>query len=68
MKYQKHDSLYVIRFDLGEKIKETLTTFCQQEKIAAGFCYGLGAVSQAEIAHYPLSERKYNARDFVGIL
>lgn len=66
MEYQKYDNLYVIKLDLGEKIRETLTKFLEQEQIKAGFLYGLGAVSQARIAHYPLSEKRYNEQHFEG--
>ncbi len=66
MKFQKHDTLYVICLDLGEKIKQTLTSFCEREHIYGGFISGLGAVSEAEIAHYPLSEKRYNTQRFVG--
>ena len=66
MKYQKYDNLYLIRIDHGEKIRQTLLNFLEQEHILAGFLYGLGAVSQAEIAHYPLSEKKYNTQNLVG--
>ena len=66
MECQKHDNLYVIRLDLGEKIRETLNLFLEQEKIQAGFLYGLGAVCQAEIAHYPLSEKRYNKKNYEG--
>lgn len=66
MEYYKYDNLYVIKLDLGEKIRGTLTKFLEQEKIQAGFLYGLGAVSQAEIAHYPLSEKRYNNQNFEG--
>lgn len=66
MEYKKYDNIYVIRLDLGEKIRKTLTKFLEQEQIGGGFLYGLGAVSQARIAHYPLSEKKYNEENFKG--
>ena len=66
MKYQKFDDKYVLRLGLHEKVRETLTYFMEQEKIRAGFFYGLGALCQAEIAHYPLSEKRYNTENFVG--
>ena len=58
--------MYIICLDLGEKIRETLTSFLEQERVEAGFLYGLGAVRQAEIAHYSLSARKYNTKIFDG--
>ncbi len=66
MDYIQYNDQYVIRLDLGEKIRETLTTFLEQKNIQAGFLYGLGAVSEAKIAHYPLSEKKYNSKNYEG--
>jgi len=66
MEFFKHNNLYLVRLDHGEKIRTSLTKFLEQEKIFAGVFTGLGAVCQAEIAHYPLSEKKYNTKNFAG--
>jgi len=65
MQYQKinrHD--YLLRLERGEKIIETLKKFCQKEKIRGGVFYGLGAVDEAEVAHYDVKTKKYTSKKF----
>jgi len=55
---------YLIRIKRGEKIIESLNKFCQKKKIFTGFFYGIGAVDQAEIAHYDVGKKKYSSKKF----
>lgn len=49
----------MLRFDQGEEFIGALKEFCQQEKIRGGWFWGLGAISEAELAFYNLTEKKY---------
>ena len=65
MLYKKTSSnRYVLRIKRKEKIIEELKKFCLKEKIDGGFFYGLGAVEQAELAHYDVSTKKYTSKKF----
>ncbi|NMB56377.1 DNA-binding protein [Candidatus Beckwithbacteria bacterium] len=55
---------YLIRIQRGEKIIETLKTFCKEKKIEGGFFYGLGAVDWVELAHYDVVKQKYSSLSF----
>ncbi|MDH7475957.1 MAG: DNA-binding protein [Microgenomates group bacterium] len=55
---------YVIRIRRGNKIIKELKSFCLKEKVTGGFFYGLGAVDQAELAHYDVSTKKYSSKKF----
>jgi len=58
------DNLWVIRLKKGEKIIQSLSAFCQAKKINGGFFFGVGAVSQAELAHYDVFQKKYSSKKF----
>jgi hypothetical protein len=60
------DHYYLIRLEKGEEIIETLTNFCRQNKIFSGYIQGLGAVLDAELALYSLSQKKYFTKIFQG--
>ena len=65
MNYQKiNRQNYIIRLARGERIIASLKKFCQKEKIKGGFFYGLGAVDEAEVAHYDVSTKKYSSKKF----
>ena len=69
MNYQKiNRQNYIIRIARGEEIIASLKKFCQKEKIKGGFFYGLGAVDEAEIAHYDVSAKKYSSKKFNTVL
>lgn len=50
---------YILRFDLGEDVIDSLKNFCIEEKIGAGFFNGIGATSEIEIGFYDLKNKKY---------
>ena len=66
MKYQKMDSIYIIRLERGEKIIERLLEFCEKEKIKAGYFNGLGAVNEIELGHFDLTTKKYTLLNLSG--
>lgn len=66
MKFQKEDTVYIIRLEKGERIIEKLSGFCKSKKITAAYFNGLGAVSEAELGHFDLETKKYSTRMFQG--
>jgi len=50
---------YILRFDLGEDVIESLKNFCREEKIGSGFISGIGAVSEVLLGLYDLENKKY---------
>jgi hypothetical protein len=64
MKYKKSGNAYVILLEKGDRIIEALTSFCEKEKIKAGYVSGIGGVAKAEIAYYDIKDKKYHPRVF----
>ena len=65
MQYQKISSnQYLIKLNKNEKIIESLTKFIDENKIASGFFYGLGAAFRAEVAHFNVETKKYSNKIF----
>ena len=65
MQYQKiSENQFLIKLKKSDKIIESLTIFVNENKILSGFFYGLGAASQAEIAHYSVETKKYSSKIF----
>jgi len=62
MKFKKIKDVYFIRLDKGEKIIENLKNFCAENKIKCGYFFGIGALGEAELAHYIVENRKYTAK------
>lgn len=62
--YQKRDKNFLIRLNRGGEIIASLISFCQKEKIEAGFLVGIGAVDQATLAHYSVENKKYSEKEF----
>jgi len=64
----KSENKYVLRFDQGEELIESLKNFCLKNKIKSGFFLGLGAVKKAEVALYDLKNKKYISKKLEGPL
>lgn len=54
----------VLRLNRNEELIDTLKSFCQKEKISGGRFFGLGTASQAELAFYDLTKKKYYVKIF----
>jgi hypothetical protein len=61
MKYHKENQKYVIYIARSEDIIGRVSEFCQKEGIFNGFFYGVGAVDEAELAHYSVDNKKYSS-------
>lgn len=57
---------YILRLEHGENIHDTIHKFAEEQQIKAAVLSGLGASNYVEIAHYPLSQKKYNTKTFEG--
>ena len=62
MNFKKIKNTYIIRLDRGEKIIENLKNFCAKNKIKCGYFSGIGALGEAELAHYIVEDRKYTTK------
>lgn len=47
---------------MGEKIIENLKQFCAKNKIKCGYFSGIGALGEAELAHYIVENKKYTSK------
>ena len=55
---------WVVRIARGEKLVASLADFCVRKRIEGGFFFGVGAVDEAELAHYDVGKKKYSAKKF----
>src|SRR3989338_5691860 len=62
MRFKKIKGTCIIRLERGEKIIETLKNFCTKNKIKCGYFFGIGALGEAELAHYIVENRKYTSK------
>ena len=62
MKSKKIKDTYFIRLERGEKIIESLKAFCTKNKIKCGYFFGIGALHEAELAHYIVENKKYTTK------
>lgn len=62
MKSKNIKDTYFIRLDRGEKIIESLKKFCAENKIKCGYFLGIGALGEAELAHYIVENKKYTIK------
>ncbi len=64
MNFKKTKNIYVIRLERGEKIIEALKNFCLKNKIKCSYFFGIGALDEAELAHYIVGNKKYSSKVF----
>lgn len=59
MKHYIHDNAATLVFEKGEPFIATLTDFCKEQQITAGFFHGLGGALSAELGYYHLDRQEY---------
>ena len=64
MKFKNIKDTYFIRLERGERIIETLKSFCANNKIRCGYFFGIGALDDVELAHYIVENKKYTSKTF----
>lgn len=50
---------YVLRFDPGEEVLQTLSEFCEKENIKGGSFTAIGATKEVLLAYFNLESKKY---------
>jgi len=48
----------------GEKIIENIKKFCTANNIKLGYFFAIGALDEAELAHYTVDNKKYSSKNF----
>lgn len=51
---------YILRFDRGEEVMESLRKFCEDERIDAGFFSAIGAAEEVTISSYNPETKGYD--------
>ncbi len=59
---------WVLVFDRGEKVAETLKRFASEQALEGAWIRGLGAVEDAELGWFDRDEKTYRTRTFEGPL
>lgn len=59
MKWIEDGSRFVVRFDVAEKLPETLLDFSKRLGLVSGWLSGIGGVQNVVLAYYDLTIRKY---------
>ena len=62
MDFRQIKDTYFIRLERGEHIIRTLKDFCAKSKIKCGYFFGIGALDEAELAHYIVENKKYTSK------
>lgn len=65
--FQSGDN-HVLIFQKGERFIESLTGFCTENGIDAGFFHGLGGALSAEIGYYHLDDQEYEFTELGEVL
>lgn len=66
MEYSQFGSKYVVRFDKGEEVVATLTTFCKEQGIKLGSVSAIGAANDIKLGLFNTSEKNYHATTLTG--
>jgi predicted DNA-binding protein with PD1-like motif len=68
MKYARlSDTTYVLRLERGERIHETIQSFCSENQVANASITGIGSIEDPRLAHYTIATKKFTERPFKGI-
>jgi uncharacterized protein len=62
MKSKKINDTFIVRLDKGEKIIESINKFCYENNVKCGYFSGIGALDEAELAHYIVKNKKYTSQ------
>jgi uncharacterized protein len=50
---------YMLRFETGEKLKESFSKFLTKEKITSATFHGFGGFSKAQVSYFDTDKKKY---------
>ena len=68
MQYERVEQDYFIYIEKNEKVMDSLTQFCIDNKIQNGKVSGIGAVKETEIGAYDTLEKIYIRKEVPGVL
>src|SRR3990170_2232087 len=68
MQTKKIENGYIVRLERGEKLVESLHSFCRQEKITSGWLSALGGAEAVTIAYFDLDGKQYKEKEFSELL
>lgn len=66
MEYRKFGADYVVRFDKGEELLESLAALCRREDITLGSLSGIGAVDDATLGVFNTEKFAYESTRYTG--
>ena len=64
MKFRNINDSYIVILERGEKLLDSLKSFCSDNKIKCGYFFGIGSLDEAELAHYIARNKKYTSEIF----
>ncbi len=59
MKSRKAGSNHILVLAKGEEVVQTLSDYCEREKIHAAWVQGVGAVNHVQVGYYDLKSKEY---------
>ncbi len=66
MEFKRFGNKYVIRFDRGEEVVDTLKDFCKNQSVTLGSIMGIGAVNKATIGTLEIATKEYHSMELTG--
>jgi predicted DNA-binding protein with PD1-like motif len=57
---------FLLRFDRGEKLPETLGAFCLEQGITSATAQAIGALEDIELGYYDIAAKKYERTRLAG--
>lgn len=68
MRFAKVDKhTFLIRLERGERVNESLKTFCQKQKVKNAVVHALGSIENPTLGHYTVDTKTYKEKKFKGI-
>jgi len=66
MEFKKFRNFYILSLKTGQKINESLKSFCKEKAKNGGFYFGIGALKDPVLAHFDPKTKKYTQKKFKG--
>ena len=64
MKFRKENNTYIVRLEKGDEIVNSLTQFCEENKIYSGLISGIGGTDDFVLKYYDLEKKEYIPKRF----
>lgn len=66
MYYADYAKGFVLKFEAGEELHETLIQFMIQKRMPSAFYQGIGALTNVELGYFNLTKNEYDKHFFEG--